>query len=72
MSYTYNKRENIRTASKVEVIYSSNRGFIGLLNDVEYKQSDDTWISKGSRWLINIDDIQDIMDNGFKSAKIGN
>lgn len=70
MSYTYNQRENIRTSFEVEKIYSTHNGFIGRLADVEYKQSNGAWKSAGSRWLINVDDIKTIMDNGFKSAQL--
>lgn len=70
MSYTYNKRENIRTSFEVEKLYNTHKGFIGRLPDVEYKQSNGTWKSAGSRWLINVDDIQTIMDEGFKSAQL--
>lgn len=70
MTYTYNKRENIRTASSVEKLYSTNKGFIGFVSDVEYKQNDGSWRSQGARWLINEDDINEIMDNGFKNTKL--
>lgn len=70
MSYTYNKRENIRTSFEVEKIYNSSKGFIGRIAEVEYKQSNDAWKSVGSRWLINTDDIQLIMDEGFKSTQL--
>lgn len=68
--YTYNKSRNIRTSFGVATIYSTNKGFIGRIPDVEYKQSDDSWRSQGSRWLINEDDVQVIMDNGFKGATL--
>ncbi|EIE1227629.1 hypothetical protein ATY36_13620 [Vibrio cidicii] len=70
MKYTYNARETIRTAFSVEKIYSTNRGFIGRLENVDYKQSDGSWKAQGSRWLINEDDPVLIMDNGFSSAKL--
>ncbi|HII4338364.1 TPA: hypothetical protein ACY4P0_004749, partial [Vibrio parahaemolyticus] len=66
----YNKSETIRTNSDVEKIYSTNKGFIGRLESVEYKQNDDSWKDQGSRWLINEDDPVIIMDYGFKSAKL--
>lgn len=66
--FTYNQAKTIRTSSRVERIYSTNKGFIGRLENVEYKQSDDSWKSQGSRWLINEADPVMIMDNGFKSA----
>ncbi|MBD1574791.1 hypothetical protein HC725_16195 [Vibrio sp. S17_S38] len=70
MTYTYNKRENIRTASSVEKLYSTNKGFIGYISNVEYKQSDGSWRSQGARWLINEDEITEIMDNGFKNTTL--
>ncbi|EPX4144446.1 hypothetical protein ACW0FS_004124 [Vibrio vulnificus] len=70
MKYIYNARETIRTASSVEKIYSTNRGFIGRLENVDYKQSNGSWKAQGSRWLINEDDPVLIMDNGFSSAKL--
>lgn len=70
MTYTYNKEKTIRTAHQVEKVYSTNRGFIGRLQDVEYLQSDDSWRSQGSRWLINEDDAIFIMNNGHKSATL--
>lgn len=68
--YIYNKRETIRTNSRVEKLYSTDLGFIGRLQDVEYKQSDGQWVSHGSRWLINESDAVTIMDNGFKPTKL--
>ncbi len=38
------------------------KGFIRFVNDVEYKQSDGSWRNQGARWLINEDDITEIMD----------
>ena len=70
MNYTYNEHSNIRTSCQLEKIYSTNKGFIARLNDVEYKQNDNSWKSQGSRWLISSDDIQDVMINGFKAAQI--
>ncbi len=70
MGHMYNKAKTIRTNSRVEKIYSTNRGFIARLENVEYKQSDDSWKSVGSRWLISEDDPVVIMDNGFKSTKL--
>lgn len=67
--HIYNKAKTIRTNSRVERIYATNKGFIGRLENVEYKQSDDSWKSQGSRWLINEDDPVMIMDNGFKAAR---
>jgi hypothetical protein len=66
----YNKTETIRTDCSVERIYSTNKGFIGRLESVEYKQNDGSWKEQGSRWLINEDDPIIIMDYGFKSAKM--
>nr|WP_176451256.1 hypothetical protein [Vibrio vulnificus] len=54
----------------MEKIYSTNRGFIGRLESVDYKQSDGSWKEQGSRWLINEDDAKVIMSNGFKSTKL--
>jgi hypothetical protein len=54
----------------VEKIYSTNKGFIGRLESVEYKQSDGSWKEQGSHWLINEDDAKFIMNNGFKSTKL--
>jgi hypothetical protein len=68
--YTYNDRKNIRTSYSVEVVYSTDNGYIGRLPDVQYKQSNGSWVSVGSRWLINESDPQAIMDLGFKSAKL--
>lgn len=68
--YIYNERQTIRTNARVEKIYSTNKGFIGRLESVDYKQSDGSWKKKGSRWLINEDDAVLIMDNGFSSAKL--
>lgn len=68
--YTYNEIKNIRTSYEVEKIYSTNKGFIGRIPEVEYKQADGTWRKQGSRWLINEDNVQVIMDNGFKAATI--
>lgn len=65
----YNENKNIRTSCKVEKIYSTNKGFIGRVSDVEYLRGD-VWESVGSRWLINEDDTQAIIENGFKSATI--
>ena len=66
----YNKTKTIRTNFSVEKIYSTNNGFIGRLENVEYKNSDGSWRSQGSRWLINSDDPINIMDNGFKAATL--
>jgi hypothetical protein len=66
--YTYNQYKTIRTRSRVEIIYSTHKGFIGRLPNVEYKQHDGTWVSQGSRWLINESDPGVIMDSGFKPA----
>ncbi|HBC2020421.1 TPA: hypothetical protein I6Z44_002708 [Vibrio cholerae] len=68
--YIYNDNQNIRSKDKVEKIYSTNKGFIGRLASVDYKQSDGTWEEQGSRWLINEDDAKLIMSYGFKSAKL--
>lgn len=68
--YIYNERKSIRTNARVEKIYSTNKGFIGRLENVDYKQSDGSWEAQGSRWLINEDDPKEIMNNGFKSAKL--
>ncbi|ASJ41572.1 MULTISPECIES: hypothetical protein [Vibrio] len=68
--YIYNDNQNIRTSARVEKIYSTNRGFIGRLESVDYKQSDGSWKEQGSRWLINEDDAKVIMSNGFKSTKL--
>ncbi|WP_136487841.1 hypothetical protein [Vibrio sp. H11] len=70
MKYTYNAEQTIRTTSNVEKLYNTNRGFIGRLENVDYKQSDGSWKSQGARWLINESDPVVIMDNGFKSAKL--
>lgn len=70
MNYTYNEQSTIRTSSTLEKTYSTNKGFIARLNDVEYKQGNGDWKSQGSRWLISSDDIQDVMNNGFKSAQL--
>ncbi|MBL4297865.1 hypothetical protein H8F06_21535 [Vibrio fluvialis] len=70
MAYTYNAAETIRTEYSVEKIYSTNKGFIGRLANVDYKQSDGSWKSQGSRWLINESDPVVIMDNGFSAAKL--
>lgn len=66
----YNKTKTIRTNFSVEKIYSTNRGFIGRLENVEYKNSDGSWKSQGSRWLINEEDPVIIMDNGFKPTNL--
>ena len=68
--HIYNERKNIRTSNKVEIIHSTNKGFIGRLPNVQYKQTDDSWVNQGSRWLINEDDPQVIMDSGFKTATL--
>ena len=68
--HTYNKNGNIRTSSDVEKIYSTNRGFIGRLENVEYLQSDGSWTSQGSRWLINESDAEIIMNDGFRGANL--
>ena len=68
--YIYNDNQNIRTSARVEKIYSTNKGFIGRLESVEYKQSDGSWKEQGSHWLINEDDAKFIMNNGFKSTTI--
>ncbi|EKF9501303.1 hypothetical protein O1C20_003466 [Vibrio cholerae] len=68
--FTYNQAKTIRTNSRVEKIYSTNKGFIGRLENVDYKQSDGSWKEQGSRWLINEDDAKLIMSNGFKSTKL--
>lgn len=65
----YNKNKNIRTSCEVEKIYNTNQGFIARINDVEYLQGN-SWVSQGSRWLINESDAQMIIENGFKSATI--
>lgn len=70
MKYIYNEQLTIRTNCELEKIYSTNKGFIARLENVEYKQNDDSWKSVGSRWLINCDDIQDVMNNGFKSVQL--
>lgn len=68
--YVYNERQTIRTNARVEKIFSTNKGFIGRLESVEYKQSNGDWKEQGSHWLINEIDPVQIMDNGFKSAKL--
>ena len=71
LEYTYNDAKTIRTSSQVEKIFNTNRGFIGRLANVEYKQTvDGSWKNVGSRWLINSDDAVEIMDNGFKAASL--
>ena len=65
--YVYNHDKTIRTRSSVERLFSSDRGFIGFIWDVEYmKRSNGEWFSAGSRWLINTDEVIDIIENGFK------
>lgn len=66
----YNKRGNIRTSSQVERLFSTANGFIGRLENVEYKNTNGSWSDQGSRWLINEDDPQLIMDVGHKSTKL--
>jgi len=68
--FTYNERKNIRTTYRVEKVFSTDKGFIGRLPDVQYKQTDGSWVSQGSRWLINEESPQAIMDFGFKSAEL--
>lgn len=68
--YIYNESQNIRTNARVEKIYSTNKGLIGRLERVDYKPSNGSWKEQGSRWLINEDDPQEIMNNGFKSEKL--
>lgn len=68
--FTYNERKNIRTSYRVEKVFSTDKGFIGRLPDVQYKQGDGSWVSQGSRWLINEENPQVIMDFGFKSAEL--
>lgn len=68
--YTYNERKNMRTSYGVERLYSSDKGFIGRLPDVQYKQTDGTWKSQGSRWMINEQNPSVIMDYGFKSTQL--
>ncbi|MCD9465523.1 MULTISPECIES: hypothetical protein [Photobacterium] len=70
MKYIYNEQLTIRTNCELEKIYSTNKGFIARLENVEYKQNDDSWKSVGSRWLINCVDIQDVMNNGFKAVQL--
>lgn len=69
IDYTYNESQNIRTSCAVEKVYSTNSGFIGRVADVEYQQHG-KWESQGSRWLINEDNVQVIIENGFKSATL--
>lgn len=68
--YIYNESETIRSDSQVEKIYSTHKGFIGRLENVQYKQSDGSWKDKGSRWLISETDPRVIMDYGFKGASL--
>lgn len=70
MEFIYNEQSTIRTSSTLEKIYSTNKGFIARLADVEYKQNNGDWTTQGSRWLINCDDILDVMNNGFKAAQL--
>lgn len=70
MKYIYNEQLTIRTNCELEKIYSTNKGFIARLENVEYKQNDDSWKSVGSRWLINCVDVQDVMNNGFKAVQL--
>ena len=70
MKYIYNEQSTIRTNCELEKIYSTNKGFIARLESVEYKQSKGDWKLQGSRWLINCDDIQDVMNNGFKGVQL--
>lgn len=66
--YEYNEDKTIRTKYSVERIFSSERGFIGFVWDVEYlNRASSKWQSVGSRWLINTDDIIDIIENGFNT-----
>lgn len=68
--FTYNERKNIRTSHRVETLYSTDKGFIGRLLDVEYLQDSGAWVSQGSRWLINEESPQLIMDCGFKGTNL--
>jgi hypothetical protein len=68
VEYTYNDKKDIRTSYAVDKLYETDKGFIGRLFDVQYKQSDGSWMSKGSRWLINEDDPQVIMAHGNTSS----
>ena len=70
MAYTYNERKNIRTPYDVEILYTTDKGFIGRLPDVQYQHTDGTWKSQGSRWMINEDNPIQIMDYGFKGAQL--
>lgn len=66
--YVYNHDKTIRTKSNVERLFSSVHGFIAFVGDVEYiRRSNGEWFSVGSRWLINTDDVIEIMENGFKT-----
>ena len=68
--FTYNERRNIRTSYRVEKVFATDKGFIGRLPDVQYEQNNGSWVSQGSRWLINEEDPQAIMDFGFKSTEL--
>ncbi len=69
--YTYNKNETIRTRSELEIIHQQRGGWIARLNDVEYKNiGNGKWSSVGSRWLINSEDIQEVLSQGFKSVQL--
>lgn len=64
--YVYNRSKTIRTNSRVEKLCYTDRGFIGLLWDVEYlNRADGMWHSVGSRWLINTVNVIEIIENGF-------
>lgn len=66
--YRYNKRKTIRTQCEVDIIYRTDKGYIGYLAAVEYKGMDGQWLPSGCRWLISTVDIVEIMDNGFKDC----
>ncbi|KPA53775.1 hypothetical protein VT25_05370 [Photobacterium leiognathi subsp. mandapamensis] len=67
--YTYNKRKTVRTCCDVEIIYSTDKGYIGYLSSVEYKGADGQWLLSGCRWLISTTDIVEIMEHGFKTCE---
>jgi hypothetical protein len=66
--YVYNHCKTIRTKYNVERLFSTDRGFIGLIWDVEYlRRNDGEWFSVGSRWLVNTDNVIEIIESGFKN-----
>jgi hypothetical protein len=65
--YIYNSHRNIRTVHNLEKAYYSRNGtYLTFILNVQHKLNDGKWYDYGIRWLVCEDDIEFVMNNGFK------